>query len=213
MYVVPLLGVLLLDGVSSAAEVRLRPTATCGSTVVRLADVAEIEAADASLAAALGEIPLCPAPAVGGERSLSQHDVRQLLVLSGVERADVNVGGSERVTIQAEKSLMHPAPQAGAAGVRQAAFQTQAKKAQPAAPEPPADKLAKREQLVDRGANVSVYARAAGVRIATSGKALQPGAAGETILVEMENKEKVQARVVAAQAVEVAVPGKNGVSR
>jgi flagella basal body P-ring formation protein FlgA len=61
---------------------------------------------------------------------------------------------------------------------------------------------------VERGSSVSVYARAAGVRIATSGKALAHGAAGETISVEMEGgKQRVQAKVVAPQAVEVVVGG------
>ena len=212
MRLLMVMGLALVAFSARAAEVRLRPAATCGSGVVRLADVADIEAADAALAAALGEIPLCPAPAAGGERSLSQQEVRQLLALSGVERADVNVSGSDQVTIQADQSRSPAAPQAGTPGIRQAAFQTQTKKPQPTPVEPQGDKPTKREQLVERGATVNVVARAAGVRIATSGKALQPGAAGETILVELDSKEKVQARVVASQAVEVAVPGKNGVA-
>ena len=170
------------------------------------------------MAAALAEIPLCPAPAVGSERSLSQDEVRQLLSLSGVERASVQVTGSERVALLVDHSRSAPgrSSQIGVSGVRQAIFETTAghkpavqrlaaasPKTLPAAATAPV-------RLVERGANVNVVARAAGVRIATSGKALQPGIAGETILVELEgNKEKVQARVVGPQAVEVAVAEKN----
>ncbi len=202
----------LLAGLQSvdAAEVRLRASAVCASTVVRLSDVAEIDAEDPALAAALAEIPLCPAPAAGGERSLSQHDVRQLLALSGVEPALVRITGSERVAILGENvasSLQprHPLP----SGIRQAAFQSPAKKPpaaiRPALPE----KAPEPAKLVERGASVNVFARAADVRVATSGKALEAGAAGETILVELEGgREKVHALIVAAQTVEVLAPAR-----
>ena len=188
-----------------AAEVRLRASAACSTSVVRLADVAEIEADDAQLVAALGDIPLCPAPATGGERTLTQHDVRQLLSLSGVERTDIRISGSERVAVLGEQAALpgQPRPQR-TAGIRQAAFELPGKKTpteiRPATPEKqPAAAL-----LVQRGASVDVYARAAGVRVATSGKALAAGAAGDTIQVELEGgREKVHARVIAAQTVEV----------
>jgi hypothetical protein len=190
---------------AQAAEVRLRASAACSSSVVRLADVAEIEAEDPALLAALGDIPLCPAPAMGGERTLTQQDVRQLLALSGVERSDIRVTGSERVAVLGEQTAL-PAqarPQRPA-GVRQAAFELPDKKS------PTEIRLALPERqpdvapLIQRGASVNVYARAAGVRVATSGKALAAGATGDTIQVELEGgREKVHARIVAAQTVEV----------
>jgi len=200
-----LLAILAFGQFGTAAEVRLRSSAACASSIVRLADVAEIDSEDAALAAALGEIPLCPAPAAGGERSLSQNDVRQLVALSGVERADVRITGSERVAILAEDVASPPKSRhPHASGIRQAAFQSPTKKSpaetRPALPETKPELV----RLVERGASVNVFARAAGVRIATSGKALEAGAAGETISVELEGgREKVHARIVAAQTVEV----------
>jgi len=214
MRILLLLGTLVLANVAAAADVRLRSSVTCSSSIVRLADVAEIDTDDAVLAAALAEIPLCPAPAAGSEKTLSQHDVRQLLGLSGVERTDIQLTGSESVTLRTDTSRPQPSPSRalGMNGVRQAAFEkpTAMKPfaTRPAAEiAPPAPKL---ELLIERGSSVNVLARAAGVRIAASGKALQPGAAGDTILIELaDSKEKVQARVVAAQTVEIAVGGKN----
>jgi hypothetical protein len=202
LFVIAVLGVCQQ---ADAAEVRLRASAACSTSVVRLADVAEIEAEDPALAAALGDIPLCPAPALGGERVMTQQDVRQLLALSGVERTDIRVTGSERVAVLGEHGGLpgQSRPQRSA-GVRQAAFELPATKTpaefRPATP----GKQPEAAPLVQRGASVNVYARAAGVRVATSGKALAAGATGDTIQVELEGgREKVHARVVAAQTVEV----------
>jgi flagella basal body P-ring formation protein FlgA len=65
-------------------------------------------------------------------------------------------------------------------------------------------------RLVERGAIVSVHARAAGVRISTSGKAIEAGSTGDFVRVELaDSKERVVARVVGPQEVEVAAGGVN----
>src|SRR5689334_17231999 len=92
------LAVLLIASLAPAAEVRLRSSAVCTSSIIRLADVAEIFAEDRRLAQALAETPLCPAPQAGHPRSLSQHQLRQILLLSGVEKS-VAVTGSEAVSV------------------------------------------------------------------------------------------------------------------
>jgi len=206
-----LLGMLLVARSAAAAEVRLRESASCSSAVVRLMDVAEIHADDPALATALAEIPLGPAPAAGGEQTLSQHEVRQLLALSGVARADVQVTGSERVVISAATAGSSVRSPRGAAvtGVRQAVFDPPAAKKGPLRSAPAARPQAAVApvNLVERGTGVSVYARKGGAVVRTSGKALAAGVAGETILIEIEGgKEKMPARVVAQQAVEVEVP-------
>jgi len=211
MRIVLLLGMLLVAGSAAGAEVRLRDLASCSSAVLRLIDVAEVHADDPVLAAALAEIPLGPAPAVGGEQTLSQHEVRQLLALSGVSRADVQVTGSERVVIAAATSTssVHSPRGAAVTGVRQALFDPPATKKTPPPRTPAARPQAAAAplNLVERGTGVSVYARKGGAAVWTSGKALAAGAAGETILIEIEGgKEKKPARVVAQQTVEVEVP-------
>lgn len=212
MRFVGLLGILAVTGLAAAAEVRLRETANCSAAVVRLADVADIQADDVALAAALAEIPLCPAPSMSAEQTLTQHEVRQLLALSGVARSDVQVMGSERVVI-ARGSALSPANarrSAAVTGVRQALFdRTVPKKAAPtmktASVQPEA--AVSQVKLVERGSEVRVCARKGGAIVWDDGKALAAGAAGETILIELQGgKEKKAAKVVALQTVEVEVP-------
>jgi flagella basal body P-ring formation protein FlgA len=58
--------------------------------------------------------------------------------------------------------------------------------------------------LVERNAAVTIYSRAAGVRIRAAGKSLGHGAMGETIPVELEgSRERILARIIAPQTVEV----------
>jgi len=201
---------------ASSAEVRLRSSAACTASVVRLADVAEVFAAEARIAESLAEIPLCPAPAAGSQRSFSQDDVRQLLALSGVERKTVQVTGSEAVTVTtdaASRSATGTRRPIVATGIRQTAFEVDAdvqKKPQPRSTPKPQDpptsdaKKSAAPPVVERGAIVTVSARTAGVRITTSGKALEPGSTGDTVGVELvDTKQRVLARVTGPQAVEV----------
>src|SRR4051812_28961540 len=121
--------VLVTVEAAKGAEVRLRSAAVCGGTVTRVADVAEVFAADHRVANALADIPLCPAPAAGQSRVVSQEEIRQLLDLSGVERKTAAVTGSETVTITREASPRHsPAIKQPlvAGGIRQAAFEVEA---------------------------------------------------------------------------------------
>jgi flagella basal body P-ring formation protein FlgA len=202
---------------TAAAEVRLRSSAVAAGAVVRLADVAEITSQDPALGEALGEIPLCPAPAAGRERSLHQYELRQLLAVSGVEPGQATVTGSEavRITFQAaDQAVARIKRPLAAAGVRQAAFESIAEPVNsatvnrpPARPVEPARVDTKDAVLVERGAVVTVQARVAGVRITTSGKALDEGAAGATIGVELaDTKQRVLAQVTGSQKVEVTAP-------
>jgi flagella basal body P-ring formation protein FlgA len=198
-----------------AAEVRLRAQASCSTTIVRLTDVADVLSNDERLAQALADVPLCPTPTMGTERTLTQHDVRQLLALSGVERTACRMTGSEFVTISpASAASGHAAKRPiVAAGVRQAVFtENDAAKvavrpaAASVAPDLPPKKTAM--PLVERGMQVTVIARAAGVRITASGKALQSGAADEMVNVELpDTKQRILARVIGPQTVEMAATG------
>jgi flagella basal body P-ring formation protein FlgA len=213
----------------AATQIRLRSQARCPSAVVRLGDVAEILSDDAHVAELLAEIPLRPAPAAGATQTVSRQEVRQLLLLSGVAPAALDLTGSDQVTLElapASDSIV-PRRRLVAEGVRQATLEkdfrpegnvatadfrlaagrrTLPASAPAQAPLPPAG--AGDPPLVERGAQVSVVARTAGVRITTSGKALEAGKAGQRIQVELaDSKQRVLARVVGWQAVEVAVGG------
>jgi hypothetical protein len=217
----------------AATEIRLHAQARCGSAVVRLGDVAEILSDDPHLAAILAEIPLRPAPAAGAALTVSRQEVRQLLLLSGVAPATLDLTGSDQVAIQHAPAVGPMAPRRGlvAEGVRQATLERElaaderaaladlrptrglrpvppqvlARGASPSG-EPAAD--AADRPLVERGAQVSVVARTAGIRVTTTGKALEAGKAGQRIQVELDDsKQRVLARVVGWQAVEVAVGG------
>ena len=200
------------------AEVRLRSTVSCSSTVVRVADVADVVASDARLGQAIAEVPLCPAPPAGRERTLTAHDVQQMLALSGIERGECRVSGSEQVSIgwQAISASTAARRPVVATGVRQAIFTEQqpgdrsggrpanvVSKQPESPPKPAAAPL-----LVERGATVTIIARAAGVRITASGKALEGGAAGDAINVELaDTKQRVLAKVSGPQTVELAAGG------
>lgn len=202
---------------TEAAEIRLRSAAVCPSTIVRLTDIADITAADPRLAQALAEVPVCPAPAAGTERTLSQNELRQLLAISGVEQDRFRVAGSDTVTIHydrtAQATVQRPLV---ASGVRQAVFmeEVEPKKtrlvrpaAAPIAPPASAPK-ATEATLVERGTVVTVIARTAGVRITASGKALDAGAAGEAISIELaDSKQRVLGRITGPQTVEMSTPG------
>jgi flagella basal body P-ring formation protein FlgA len=201
-----------------AAEVRLRSSAVCAGSVVRLADVAEVHASEPELAAALSDVPLCAAPARGAERQFTQHDVRQLLVLSGLAAAAVQVTGSETVTLLTESSgvAANKRQRSAFATHRQAAFEVEipggresSVRQAAARPVQPSGAMAEESRpprLVERGALCTVHARTAGIRVTTQGKALQAGALGDTISIEMaETKERVLGRIAGSQIVEVGV--------
>jgi len=209
------LAVVLIASLAPAAEVRLRSSAVCTTSIIRLADVAEIFAEDRRLAQALAETPLCPAPQAGQPRSLTQQELRQILLLSGVEKS-VAVTGSEAVSVSSESAGRSPQlarRPVVASGVRQTAFEAEAEINQKAAgrtrarqPAPADDdKPSPSAPVIDKGAIVAVHAVAAGIRVSTSGKALEAGANGETIPIELaDTKQRVQARIIGPQAVEVA---------
>jgi hypothetical protein len=189
---------------AGATEVRLRSAVNCSATVVRLGDLAEIASDDPAVAGDLASLALFPAPPAGGSRQLDRHQVRQLLVFSGIDMTKVTITGSELVVVQTTgKATSRPIRGAGSAtsAVRLASLETPiARPRQKAAPEEPV------APLIKRGESVTVHSRAAGVRITTSGKALSDGALGAEISVEMEDrKTKIVGRVAGPQTIELNV--------
>lgn len=65
------------------AKIILRAQATPSSTVVRLGDVAQIEAADSRESKRLAAVPLMPAPIPGTQRFLRTREIQDLLAAHG----------------------------------------------------------------------------------------------------------------------------------
>jgi hypothetical protein len=194
---------LLLAATANGAEVRLRSLASCSATVVRLADIAEIENDDPLVRDELAAIPLFPAPPAGRSRQLDRHQVRQLLAISGLDTAAIAITGSESVVVEsaAQIAAVRPVQRSGPSAIRLASLETTSPASKPktaatgAAPQPP---------LVKKGETVTVHSRAAGVRVTMSGKALGDGALGSEIAVELDDKKaRIQGRVAGPQTIEV----------
>src|SRR5262249_53882555 len=101
-----------------------------------------------------------------------------------------------------------------AAGVRQAAFETDVETSRKPSSRPVikpsiesvSDKDSEAQPVVERGSAVTVHARTSGGRITTAGKARDAGAVGQRVSVERaDSKQRVLAIVTGPQDVEVSV--------
>lgn len=86
--------------VCNAAEIHLRGECQCASGLVRLGDVAEIHAADATESARLAEIELCAAPAAGSKSFIRAREIQDLLALRGLNLAKHRLSGASQVEIR-----------------------------------------------------------------------------------------------------------------
>jgi flagella basal body P-ring formation protein FlgA len=84
-------------GVAHAAEIRLRADARTSNSIVRLADVAEITAADAEEARELAAIELGPAPA--NKQTLRAREIHDRLALAGINPARHRFSGASLVAV------------------------------------------------------------------------------------------------------------------
>lgn len=206
------------ETVAEPLELRLRSSIVCQATVVRLSDLVEIHNEDAARAKSLAAIAITTAPASGSSRELSRHEIRQIVAFSGVELDGITITGSEVIVLQTDTAAppqvrpvqrqpLSPGEIQQAAAeleiipaaerqLRPQAYAERPKEPRLPQPAPP--------QLVERNAAVTIYSRAAGVRIRAAGKSLGHGAMGETIPVELEgSRERILAKIVAPQTVEV----------
>ena len=198
---------LAMAGSLSAGEIQLKASAECDGPLVRLGDIAAIAGEVPADGQSLGDLVLFPAPAAGRSCVITRQELRQLLALcdvdvrtwqlSGAQNVEINAGGSERAIIRPALHLIPSGSSVrrGAKAARQAgAAAGDSDKAPP---------------LVKRGGSVMVHALASGVRITTSGKSLADAAQGQSVLVELtDSKEKILAKVVGPQLVEVRAGGK-----
>ena len=95
--------VLTISGAASAAdEILLRERVMLKTSVVRLADVAEIVALSDGRQRQLAALPLMPAPAPGTQRFLQQREIADLLAAHGVDLRSVQIKGAEQVAIASQ---------------------------------------------------------------------------------------------------------------
>src|SRR5262245_17447919 len=138
--VLPILLCFLLAFAAQGAEVRLRALASCPATVVRLADIAEIESDDPLVQSELAAIPLFPAPPAGRSRQRDRHQVRQLLSISGMDTKSITITGSELVVVEgaSRTAASRPVQRSGPSAIRLASLETAepASNSKPAATEP-----------------------------------------------------------------------------
>lgn len=95
---------------AGAAEIRFRAAARVTAPVVRLADVAEVLAADAATAERLGAVELGPAPTPGTRRFLSARDVQDALLLAGANLSEHRWTGSAQIEIVRDAPTAAAAP-------------------------------------------------------------------------------------------------------
>ncbi|HUT11153.1 MAG TPA: flagellar basal body P-ring formation chaperone FlgA [Thermoguttaceae bacterium] len=81
------------------AELRLRPQCQSRGSLVTLADVAEIFAADGQQAETLAAVELFPAPAASTQRFVRARELQDLLLLRGVDLAEHRFSGASLVAI------------------------------------------------------------------------------------------------------------------
>ncbi|MBX3424995.1 MAG: flagellar basal body P-ring formation protein FlgA [Pirellulales bacterium] len=89
----------LIAGSAAAAEIALRERCLPAGPVVRLGDLADVAAAGPAELDELITTPLAPAPAPGVVRYLRASEVRDLLVLRGVDVSRLRFGGAPGVEI------------------------------------------------------------------------------------------------------------------
>lgn len=98
---------------AEAVLIRLKPSVTVSAPVVRLGDVADIQDADAEMAARLSAVTLSPAPGVARSLRLEFEAIRGRLVAQGVNVGAIEFSGSSVVTVTVAQEVVVP-PKKGA---------------------------------------------------------------------------------------------------
>jgi flagella basal body P-ring formation protein FlgA len=88
------------QGALEAAEISLRKQCEVDGPIVTIADVAVVIADGRDEVERIGAIELFPTPAAGRPRVLHVQEIRDLLILRGVDLLDHRFSGASQVTIQ-----------------------------------------------------------------------------------------------------------------
>ena len=192
---------------AAAVEIRLKDEAVCSGSLVRLGDVAEIApSGDVAHAAAepgkLADLTLFPSPAPGKTLELTRQELRQLLTLCDVDPRTCQLSGADFVIISAEKSPARSIVRPALHLIPSRAYINQT--TAPTANKPTDSRDDEPTKLVERNGAVTIHSIWPGVKITAAGKSLADAALGESVLVvQTDSKEKLLAKVVGPQTVEV----------
>ena len=106
-----LAGLLGTASVGHTADLTLLERVNDFGAVIRLGDIADIAATDSAASARLADLPLMPAPAPGGQATITAQGVRELIVASGVDLNTLRFSGAIRIQIGAASTTQRqPAP-------------------------------------------------------------------------------------------------------
>lgn len=101
---------LILAGQLDAAVIDVKATVKAASGLIRLSDVAAIDAVDPQLQRQLSAVTLGPAPAPGRRQRLTQQAIRQRLLAHGVNLSEIEFTGQSVVMIESPAEAK-PAPE------------------------------------------------------------------------------------------------------
>jgi flagella basal body P-ring formation protein FlgA len=100
-----------------ADTLTLRERVAMRGPVVRLADVAEIDAGEAGREQRLAALPLMPAPAAGTQRFLRRREIADLLAAHGIDLGGVQFEGPDQVEITTAPGNGQATHSAGVSGI------------------------------------------------------------------------------------------------
>ena len=103
--------VLLLSDATDAAIIRLRKSTTVNSSIIRLADVADVLDTDSRTVEQLEQVVLAPSPVPGKPLRLEFHTVRIRLQALGINLANIEFSGSSVVAVTSLKSTTTSEPE------------------------------------------------------------------------------------------------------
>jgi flagella basal body P-ring formation protein FlgA len=83
-----------LDDQFASIRIALKPTAACFLNIVTLGDIADLSGSE-SWIQAVRDLPLGPAPTLGGRQTWSQDDVLNILRLRGFDERGIRWGGED----------------------------------------------------------------------------------------------------------------------
>lgn len=95
-----LAGAFAPDGNVQAAIIRLKSEAIASSSVIQLADIADVFDANPKIVAALRHCTLMPAPAAGSETQVDFATIRSRLQTHGFQLTDLEFTGASRVLVE-----------------------------------------------------------------------------------------------------------------
>lgn len=99
---------LIAIGQLHAAVIDVRSTASAASGLIRLSDVADIDAADPQLQRQLAAVTLGPVPAPGRKQRITQQTIRQRLLAHGINLSDIEFTGHSVVMIESPAEVKAP---------------------------------------------------------------------------------------------------------